>query len=189
VSAVFFSQDFFPTHQALVASLSNLDPRGFEAAFASLLAIIPYQIHLPHEAYYHTALLFALLLADQLYFSEPKAGEGRADVSLRTAAGNVHVIEIKHRQEHRQEPKTKKGVKPPTADVIDQALRAMLDEAMAQIDGKRYVWPHLGGGDPVYKTALAVYGRTGVKVEFRKADDWALEETPQGPRVVTRAGG
>jgi hypothetical protein len=36
--------------KALVVSLSNLDPRGFEAAFGSLLANFPYQIHLPYVA-------------------------------------------------------------------------------------------------------------------------------------------
>ena len=170
--------------KTLVASLSNLDPRGFEAAFGSLLANIPYQIHLPYEAYYHTALVFAFILADQPYFAETSTGDGRADLSLRTAAGNVHVVEIKYQEA----PKTLKGEKPPTADMIDKALKAMLDEAMAQIDDKRYVWPHQGGGDAIYKTALAVYGRTGVKVEFREADNWTLEETVYGPRVVSRVG-
>ena len=160
----------------MVDSLSNRDPMGFEDAFGSLLADIPYQIHLPYEAYYHTALIFALILADQPYYAEPSTGEGRVDVSLRTAAGDVHLIEIKHRKE----PKTKKGDKPPTAEMVDQALQAMLDEAMAQIDGRRYALPHQGGGCPVYKTALAVYGRTRVKVEFREAANWTLEKTPHG---------
>ena len=171
--------------KALVASLSNLDSRGFEAAFGSFLAQIPYQMHLAYEAYYHTVLSFALILADQSYCAEPSTGDGRADVSLRTAAGNVHVIEIKHRKES----KTENGDEPPAAEMIDQALQAMCDEAMAQIDGKRYVLPHQGGGYPVYKTALAVYGRTRVKVEFREADNWTLEETGQGQLVVMRAGG
>ena len=65
----------------------------------------------------------------------------------------------------------------------------MIDEAMTRIDDRRYVWPRLGGGDSVYKTAVAVYGRTGVKVEFRGADNWTLEETPQGRRVIMRPGG
>jgi hypothetical protein len=168
--------------KTLVDSLSNCDPKGFEDAFGSLLADIPYQIHLPYEAYYHTALIFALILADQPYYAEPSTGEGRVDVSLRTAAGSVHVIEIKHRKES----KTKN--KPPTAEMIDQALRAMLDEAMAQIDDRRYVLPHQGGSYPVYKTAVAVYGRTRVKVEFREAANWTWEKTPHGPRVVMRAG-
>ena len=170
--------------KTLVDSLSKLDPKGFEKAFGSLLASIPYQIHLPYEAYYHTALIFALILADQPYYAEPSTGDGRVDISLRTAAGNVHVIEIKHQKE----TKTKKGDKPPTAEMIDQALRAMLDEAMAQIDDRRYVLPHQGGGYPVYKTALAVYGRTRVKVEFREADNLALETMDHGQFVVMRTG-
>ena len=171
--------------QAMVASLSNLDPRAFEAAFGAFLAEFPYQIHLAHESYYHMMLIFALILAGQPYYAEPSTGDGRADLSLRTPAGNVHVVEIKHRKA----PKTKKGEKPPTAEMIDEALQAMIDEAMTQIDDKRYVWPHLGGGDSVYKTALAVYGRTGVRVELREADNWTLEETPQGRLVVMRPGG
>jgi hypothetical protein len=171
--------------KALVASLSNLDPRVFEAAFGSFLACLPYQIHVAHEAYYHTVLVLALVLADQPYYAEPSTGDGRADLSLRTAAGNVHVVEIKHREA----PKTPKGEKPPTAEMIDEALQTMCNEAMTQIDGKRYVWPHLGGGDSVYKTALAVYGRTWVKIELRQADNWTLEETPQGRLVVMRPGG
>ena len=153
--------------KALVDSLSNLDPRGFEAAFGSFLAQIPYQIHLPYEAFYHMALIYAFILANQPYYAEPSTGDGRADVSLRTAAGRVHVVEIKHCEA----PKTSKEEKPTTAKMIDEALQAMCDEAMAQIDGRRYVLPHQGGGAPVYKTALAVYGRTAVKIEFREAEN------------------
>jgi hypothetical protein len=65
----------------------------------------------------------------------------------------------------------------------------MIDEAMDQIDKKKYVLPHQGSGAPVYKTALAVCGRTYVRVEFVKADNWTLKETDEGPRVVTRPGG
>ena len=166
--------------KALAASLSNRDSKGFEAAFGSLLASIPYQIHVPYEAYYQTVLIFALLWADQPYYAEQPTGEGRVDVSLRAADGSVHVIEIKHKKE----PEAKYGGNPPAKDQIDKELRGLVDKAMAQIDFRKYAWPHQGGGAPVYKTALAVYGRTAVKIEFREAENWRLVETPWGSRVV-----
>jgi hypothetical protein len=170
----------------MAASLSNLDPRGFKAAFSSLLASIPHQIHLPCEAFHHTALVFALLLAGQPYYAEESTGDGRADVSLMTAAGNVHVVEIKCRER----PNPENGDKPPAEDMVGKALQAMIDEAMDQIDKKKYVLPHQGSGAPVYKTALAACGRTYVRVEFVKADNWTMDKnTLQGPRVEMRPGG
>ena len=180
--------------KTLVDSLSKRDPKGFEDAFGSLLSGIPCPVNMPYESYCRAALIFALILADQPYYAAPyyadpyydetSIGEGQAAISLRTAAGSVHVVEIKHLIE----AKAKIGDKPPAAETIDQALQATLGEAMAQFDGRRYVLPDQGEGCPVYKTALAVYGRARVRAEFRQADNWTLKETIYGQCVVMPAG-
>ncbi|MDR1546710.1 MAG: PD-(D/E)XK nuclease domain-containing protein, partial [Deltaproteobacteria bacterium] len=155
--------------KAALAAFLAKDASLFSETFGAVLADIPYNLHLSYEAYYQLVFCQTLVLAGQAVDLERPSGEGAPDaVVCHEATGEVFVVEIKYRQ-----------------DKAD--LKRLLQKAMTRIEEKKYALKFRGAAKAIYKTALAVAGRTDVAIAFEEAPNWRLEESPAG-HVVQRTG-
>jgi hypothetical protein len=178
--------------EALLARLVNRDAAKFEEAFESFLSSLPYQSHLPYEAYYQTVFLLALTMAGQSYEAEGSVGDGRFDVHLRLADGTDHIVEIKHvdfSSSERKITETKKRErtkKPATDKQRDEQserrelMNKAIIEALAQIEKNKYSKKFQGSDNEIYKTALVIGGRADVGIVFERAANWSLKKDKFG---------
>jgi hypothetical protein len=168
----------FSQAKAILAALTERDERGFEASFSSFLSNLPYELHLPYEAYYHTVFILAMALAGQTVTAEVEAGDGRYDVHLKALTGDDYIIELKYLNLNDLEPlPTKKLNK---NNKINKELAKKIDEAMNQIESKKYTKKFQGLGNRIFKSAVVISGRVDVKTVFEEAKNWTLVKTSEG---------
>jgi hypothetical protein len=138
------------------ATLFKRDALGFQAAFKSFLSNIPYEMHLPREAFYQLAFLLAMALADQSIEPELSTSEGRIDLHIKDPLGDDFVIEIKYLNK-------------------DQKIERMLQAAFDQIESRKYCLKFQGGPGRIWKTALVIARRSEIMISFEEAQNWHLE--------------
>ncbi|MDR2611613.1 MAG: ATP-binding protein, partial [Deltaproteobacteria bacterium] len=177
--------------ERLWEALRDTDGDKAEEAFGSLLSLIPYNLHVPLESYYHTVFLFCSGMLGKQMEPEVSVGGGRIDAVLDIPGGGIHVIEMKHVKLPRRgkggaegetpaDPIAGEGRPPggglaaePAGERTPPEIRALLDrgaaEALRQITGKGYHLNYLGRGRKVWKTALVVCERIHVRVAFEEA--------------------
>ncbi len=78
----------------MASRLRSHDPDGFMEAMRSLLAAIPYDIHLRHEKYYQTVFYVTFLLLGTSVQAEARTSTGRIDALVQTP-GRVYIFEFK----------------------------------------------------------------------------------------------
>jgi hypothetical protein len=139
------------------------DTHGFTKFFRSLLNQIPHNNHLPYEAYYQTVFILALALADQPFEVEGKTGEGQFDIYLKSPEGDDYIVEIKYVKFGKVEKTNLTKLKKATQEALDQ------------IEKTKYSLKFQGAGNKIYKTGMAIGGRSEVLIVFEEADNWFLE--------------
>jgi hypothetical protein len=159
---------------SLLDFLVNRDAEGFESAFGSFLANIPYSIHLKYDAYYQTVLVLGLVMAGQGFEAEGQVGDGRFDIHFRAATGDDYIIELKH------DPFVSANQKTMTEERINKRLEKLAKQAMTQIEKKKYTKKFQGLNNKIFKTALVIDGYTNVKVVFEEAANWLLGKSKDG---------
>jgi len=112
------------------------DIPNFIQTVKSLIAGIPYQLHLPKEAYYHSLFYLIMQLIGVKMEIEVSTSKGRIDGVIEFE-GNIFIIEFKYLPEDKQ------------ADEI-------LKNAIEQIKTKKYYEPYLNKNKPVYYFAIAL---------------------------------
>lgn len=117
---IFYSEtEASVTDQALhdfKRSILENDFEKFFAAFNQFLNIIPYQIHIPKEAYYHTIIYVLIKILGFNADAEVMVGTGRIDLLLRT---------------------------PKLVTVIEFKINETADAALSQIKQQKYYAPYL----------------------------------------------
>ena len=114
------------------------DASRFESSVKELFSHIPYQLHIPREAYYHSLLLLWLKLLGFEVQGEVSTNLGRID-AVWTWDSRVIVAEVKYAAEGRPE------------DLAEAALR--------QISEKKYYEPFMSPGKKVSLLAAGFAGR------------------------------
>jgi hypothetical protein len=110
---------------SLRQQLLDCDEKGFCRDMQALFAHIPYQLHIPREAYYHSLLLLWLKLLGFEVEGEVSTDKGRID-AVWTWKNHAVVAELKYRV-------------PPADEVTSpDSLTPLVDEAMQQIKSRRY---------------------------------------------------
>jgi hypothetical protein len=97
--------------------IASCDEAGFAESLETMIAAVPYELHIPREAYYHTIMLIWMRLLGFRIQGEVSNNRGRAD-AVWEQSGVTVVAEIKY---HAQKP-----------------IDVLLDEALAQIRDRRY---------------------------------------------------
>jgi hypothetical protein len=114
------------------------DVSGLEKSLREMFARIPYQLHIPREAYYHSLLLLWLNLLGFDLVAELPTDKGRID-AVWTYDDRVIILEIKYADKGDCEP--------------------LLDDALGQIKEKRYYERYAGNNRRVALLAIAFAGK------------------------------
>jgi hypothetical protein len=130
----------------MMAQLFDGDVSGFEASARELFARIPYQLHLPREAYYHSLLLLWLNLLGFEVQAEVSTDKGRID-AVWTWEERVVIAEVKFCEDGEVEP--------------------LLETAMTQIREQRYYERYAG---EKRRIALLAVGFAGKDIACRMTE-------------------
>jgi hypothetical protein len=132
--------DIFALREQLLIRLRNADKDGIKNALESIIAQVPYYIAKDKEAVFHIALLMWLKSVGFNVLPEVANDPGRCDLIF--AERNYTIVaELKYSD--------------------TKSLETLLDEAMAQIEERKYYSDYLGR---VLKLAI---GFTGEKIDCR----------------------
>jgi hypothetical protein len=136
------------TQAEISEALQDGDLSRMLNALRSLVASIPYQLHVDAEAYYHSILYAVMQILGFNVQAEVSVSKGRVDAVLELE-DKVYVMEFKY------------GKCPPdAADEQKQALfNKLLDDAMGQMESRGYHKKYMGGGKEVRLAAFAFLGR------------------------------
>jgi hypothetical protein len=104
----------------------------------AMFARIPYQLHIPCDAYYHSLLLLWLNMLGFDVLGEVQTNIGRID-AVWTWEERVVIVEVKHDEKGK--------------------LEALLQEAFTQIHERRYYESFAGNNHRIALLAVAVAGR------------------------------
>ncbi|MDR1546637.1 MAG: PD-(D/E)XK nuclease domain-containing protein, partial [Deltaproteobacteria bacterium] len=112
------------------------------------------------------------------------AGDGRFDAHLRAATGDDFIVEIKlgRLQDFEPFPEDAAGKN----ERIKKGLENLAAKALAQIEEKKYAKKFQGAGSRIWKTALAIIGRTNILICFEEARNWILVESDDGQYEVKK---
>lgn len=109
------------------------------AALNRMLNLVPYDLHLPREAYYHSLFYVFLNAADIDARAEVHHGNGRLDLIIVLPA-RVWIMELKYAPSGEPEP--------------------LYEQAFAQIRARGYPAPYLNQSRPIHLLALVIVGKT-----------------------------
>jgi hypothetical protein len=126
----------------MLRHLYALDSAGLESSLRSLLAGIPYQLHIEKEAYYHSLLILWLKMLGIEVSAEVSTNVGRIDAVCHRE-GLTIIIEVKYHPTH--------------------ATDTQIEEALSQIRNRRYYEPYIN--DRIVLLAVVVGGRE-IKCKF-----------------------
>jgi hypothetical protein len=127
-----------PMRERMLGQLFDGDIAAFECAMQELFARIPYQLHIPREAYYHSMLLLWLNLLGFDVMAEMSTDKGRID-AVWTWEERVVIAEIKYAETGECAP--------------------LLDEALHQIRERRYHERYAGSNRRIALLAIAFAGK------------------------------
>ncbi len=122
----------------MMQELFDGDVSALEQSMKALFARIPYQLHIPREAYYHSLLLLWLNLLGFEVQGEVSTDKGRID-AVWTWEERVVVAEVKYADDGPTEP--------------------LLQEALSQIHDRRYFERYAGSNKRIALLAIAFAGR------------------------------
>jgi hypothetical protein len=117
------------------------DTQGFKQSLRDIFAVIPYQLHIKQERYYHSVLLIWLKMLGFETYGEVSTDKGRIDAAW-TWRNHAFVMEIKQSN--------------------DKEIAPLLQEAMNQIKEKQYYDRYDG-----YKITLIAVAFTRKEIECK----------------------
>jgi hypothetical protein len=123
---------------AMAQQLYDANPVDLECGLQEMFARIPYQLHVPREAYYHSLMLLWLNLLGFKVDAELPTDKGRLD-AVWTWGDRVVIAEVKYSAEE-------------TPD-------ALIEKAFAQIRARRYHERYAGEGKQITLLAVAFAGK------------------------------
>jgi hypothetical protein len=130
--------DTAPMRSRMLQQLLDGDRSSFERSMQEMFACIPYQLHIPREAYYHSMLLLWLNLLGFDVQAEVSTDKGRID-AVWTWGDRVVIAEIKFAEQGATGP--------------------LLEEAFAQIHERRYHERYAGSNRRIALLAIAFAGK------------------------------
>ena len=140
---------------AMIAALNDGDLQNVLTLLKSLLASIPYNLHVDEEAYYHSIFYAVMILLGFDMDVEVSVSRGRIDAVLELS-DKIYIMEFKY-------------VKNPIGAGENEKIKlfdAALTAAMAQINDRGYVNKYIGSNKTIYKTAFAFLGRDEIEMRI-----------------------
>jgi len=121
-----------------------------------LFASIPYQLHIPKEAYYHSIFYAVMMTLSYDMRVEVSVARGRIDALLELP-DMVYIMEFKYTECPKGAKKERK----------QNLFNAALKEGMDQIEEKGYADRYRGSGKTVQKVAFAFLGRDEIEMRVK----------------------
>jgi hypothetical protein len=165
----------------MARALLSGQPEAIQAPLQALLSSVPYHLHVPEEAYYHSLIHVVLRLLGFSVRSEEAMAAGRADAVLQTRGGYTYILEMKYAAVEKDADKGE----------VEATLERLIAEAFSQIEDRGYAAPYelgrtvknegsseattsVGAGAAtcaaaprLFRVALAIAGRNAVAVRAR----------------------
>jgi hypothetical protein len=142
-------------YQKMRAALDEGRPQYLQEALAGLFASIPYQVHVPAEAFYHAIFLAVMQFLGLQVIGEGSVAGGRIDGVIDRRNGCSYILELKY---------AKADQDTNTNTDIDTLLDNAVDDALTQIQDRGYADRYQGTGRQVHQVAIAVAGRGHVRI-------------------------
>ncbi|MDR1035836.1 MAG: PD-(D/E)XK nuclease domain-containing protein [Deltaproteobacteria bacterium] len=137
----------------------------------SLFSCIPHSLHLPFEAFYHSLLFSIFRSADVDVEPEVDKAKGIIDLVIHSPDYGIMITEIKYaKSEVEINDNNKNNVKKITEKDRRQ-LDSSIMEAFKKILDQEYLSPYKGSDIPIYAVAIAVCGRSHVKIRSYPAGE------------------
>ena len=158
---------------ALEDTLYAQDTAGFIIQLRAIFAGIPYQIHLPYEAYYHSVAYLVLRLLGFTVSAERSTNLGRMDAALELP-DLVYIIEFKFVDDDAlsTDDTNDAGDEVGADDEVNAAAKPTLAElAIQQIKEQGYDVPFQGSGKQIILLGIIV-GK-----ESRNVVEWAQQRS------------
>ena len=130
--------DTLSLQERMMMQLFEGDHQSFKQSVQALFARIPYQLHVPREAYYHSLMLLWLNLLGFKVDAEVPTDKGRLD-AVWTWGERVVIAEVKYSAE--------------------ETPGALIEKAFAQIRARRYHERYAGEGKHITLLAVAFGGK------------------------------
>ena len=134
-------------------ALESGDLRKMLDILRGLFASIPYELHVEKEAYYHSVFYAIMTLLGFDMEVEVSVSRGRVDAVLELE-DKVYVMEFKY----------EKCPRDANEEMKRKLFNAALNNAMIQINNKRYGDRYIGSGKKLYKAAFAFLGRDDIEM-------------------------
>jgi hypothetical protein len=125
-------------HGDMRRQIKTCDNEGLERSLRTMIARVPYQLHIGEEKYYHSLLLVWLYFLGFKAQGEISTNIGRIDAAWELPGITV-IAEVKYS--------------------ADRPLDKLLDEAAAQIRDRKYYEPYLADGKQIILLAIAFSGK------------------------------
>ena len=142
-------------YRKMNAALGNGDLNSFTSVMRSLFSAIPYQLHISHEAYYHSLFYTIMNLLGFKIEAEVSTSYGRIDGVLELG-GRVYIFEFKF----------KACLPDATPEDMSKIVGIALDEGMKQIADRGYADRYAGSGKEIIRAAFAFLGRDTIEMRF-----------------------
>ena len=131
-------EDMIRLHDNMCRQIKTCDSAGLERSLCSMIARVPYQLHVKNEKYYHSLLLVWLYFLGFRVQSEISTNVGRIDAVWKLPEMIV-VAEVKYS--------------------ADKNLAALLDEASKQIHHRKYYEAYLSETNKIILLSVAFSGK------------------------------
>jgi hypothetical protein len=137
-------------YQKMRAALDEGRPEYLQEALSGLFASIPYQVHMPAEAFYHAIFLAVMQFLGLRVIGEGSVAGGRIDGIINRRSGRSYVLELKYEKATEDSD-------------VDTLLDKAVSDALAQIDNRHYADTYRGTNRQIYHVGIAVAGRGNVR--------------------------
>jgi len=144
------------TKMEIAGALKGGDLQLVFELLRGLFASIPYQLHIPKEAYYHSIFYAVMMMLTFDMGVEVSASRGRVDALLELS-DRVYIMEFKYTECPKGAKKERK----------QNLFEAALKEGMEQIEEKGYADRYRGSGKTVQKVAFAFLGRDEIQMSVK----------------------
>jgi hypothetical protein len=137
----------------------------------AILSCIPYSLHLPFEAFYNSLLLSIFRSADVDVEPEVDKAKGIIDLVIMSPDYGIMITEIKYARSDVEIDDKNKKKSTKITEKDRRQLNSSVREAFKQILDQEYLSPYRGSEIPVYAVAIAVCGRSHVKIKSYPAEE------------------
>jgi hypothetical protein len=146
-----------------------------ELLLHSMLSAVPYSLHLPFESFYHSLIFSIFRSANVDVLPEVSKAKGIIDLVITSPDYGIMVTEIKYAKSvvkiTEESDLNNKKIVAKITEKDNRQLKSCIHDAFKQILDNEYLSPYRGSEIPIYAVAIAVCGRSHVKIRSYPSEE------------------